>query len=194
MATIITLRKVTREEISGAYNKVMQWFFAYPNAEMSLSDISERLRIAKTTANRIIGLLVKEGFLLKKVAGKTWRLSCNQQHPYNVTRKIAYNLLLIYESRILEAVHEQIESPRAIVLFGSYRKGDDTEESDIDIAVEVLDSRELRIYTLGSIPQLGYRKSVKVNLHVFSRNKIDLNLFSNIANGIALQGFLEARP
>ena len=47
---------------------------------------------------------------------------------------------------------------------------------------------------LGIVEQLGYRKKVNVNLHVFSRNKIDLNLFVNIANGIVLDGFLEVRP
>ena len=41
---------------------------------------------------------------------------------------------------------------------------------------------------------IGYRKNVPVNVHVFSRNKIDLNLFANIANGIILEGFLEVRP
>ena len=41
---------------------------------------------------------------------------------------------------------------------------------------------------------LGYRKNIKVNLHVFSRKHIDLNVFANIANGIVLNGFLEVRP
>lgn len=173
--------------------KTINWFFSFPNIEMSLNDLSRELEISKTTANRIVTQLVNEGFLEKKVLGKTWRISCNQNHYYFRTRKIGYNLIMIYESGILEEIHKRIPSPRATILFGSYRKGDDTEESDIDIAVEVLDDEDVRIFELGEVPQLGYRKNVRVNLHVFSRNKIDLNLFSNIANGIVLEGFLEVR-
>ena len=100
----------------------------------------------------------------------------------------------IYQSGILEAIYKKIPNPRAVILFGSYRKGDDTEQSDIDIAVEVLGNEEMRIEKLGNVEELGFRKNVKVNLHIFSRNKVDLNLFANIANGIALSGFLEVRP
>ena len=53
---------------------------------------------------------------------------------------------------------------------------------------------DVKIVELGVLPEFGYRKDVLVNLYIFSRNKADLNLFSNIANGIVLEGFLEARP
>ena len=79
-------------------------------------------------------------------------------------------------------------------MFGSYRKGDDTDKSDIDLAIEIVGNEDIKIVQLGAIPQIGYRKNVPVNLHIFSRNKIDLNLFNNIVNGIVLEGFLEASP
>ena len=52
----------------------------------------------------------------------------------------------------------------------------------------------MQIIGLGVVEQLGYRKNVPINLYIFSRNKIDLNLFANIANGFVLDGFLEVRP
>ena len=123
-----------------------------------------------------------------------WRISCNLRHPYNLTRKIGYNLILVYESMVLEKIRKQIPNSKSIILFGSYRKGDDNEKSDIDLAVEVVDDEDVEIKELETIPQLGYRKNVKVNMHIFSRNRINLNLFANIANGIILQGFLEVKP
>lgn len=182
------------ENLNEAYNKVLLWFFSYPTKEMSLSDIAEILEMSKTTANKIVGKLEKEGFLKKEVIGKVWRVSCNQNHVYNFSRKIAYNLLMIYESGIIRAIHEIVPNPRAIILFGSYRKGDDNEKSDMDIAVEILGGEDIKIRNLGVIKNFAYRKKVPVNLHIFSRNKIDLNLFANIANGIVLEGFLEVRP
>lgn len=177
-----------------AYTKIQNYFFDYPTKELSLNDICSAVKISKTNANIYVEQLIKESFLNRQIIGKLWRISCNQKHDYNITRKIPYHLGLIFEAKIIDAVHELIPSVRTIVLFGSYRKGDDTEDSDIDIAVEVIGDNELKIIELGVIPQIGYRQNVIVNLHVFSRNKINLNLFANIANGIVLEGFLEVKP
>ena len=185
---------VNVRELKEAYPKILLWFFAYPTREIGLNDLSEALVISKTTAHRIVEQLVKEGFLKKEVLGKIWRISCNQNHVYNYSKKIAYNLILIYESGIIKKIRKVIQNPRAIILLGSYRKGDDTEISDIDIAVEVLGNENLKIENIGTIKKFGYRNNVPVNLHIFSRNGIDLNLFANIANGILLEGFLEVRP
>lgn len=191
---VTQLKRVDPREETEAYRKVLHWFFSYPNKEISLNDLTQVLEISKKTANVVVTQLVSEEFLKKDVLGRLWRISCNQGHRYNVTRKIGHNLTLIYESGIMEGIHKLLPSSKVVVLFGSYRKGDDTEKSDIDIAVEVLDNEDLRTVDLGIVPQLGYRQNVPVHIHIFSRNKIDLNLFSNIANGIVLEGFLEVHP
>ncbi|MEK6936045.1 MAG: nucleotidyltransferase domain-containing protein [Nanoarchaeota archaeon] len=192
------LEKVEMLEQGEAYAKIIQWFFAYPLLPISLSDLSRELKISKKTATGIISELVEIGFIIKEEIGRSWRLSCNQKHTYNFTKKISYNLSLIYqflyETDMISKIYEIIGNPKAIVLFGSYRKGDDTDNSDIDLAVEIVGNEDIKIVQLGAIPQIGYRKNVLVNLHIFSRNKIDLNLFNNIANGIVLEGFLEASP
>ena len=188
------LNKVKSMETTIAYQKVIGWFFAYPLKEMSLNDLSAALNMPKTTAKKVVEQLIKEGFLNRELFGKMWKISCNQNHIYNHTRKISQNLNMIFESQILDILHDKIRNPKSVILFGSYRKGDDNEKSDIDIAVEVLGNEEMKIAELGVIPQFGFRKNVLVNLHIFSRNKIDLNLFSNISNGILLEGFLEVKP
>lgn len=189
----VTFKK-SMVQIDDAYRKVMYWFFANPTREISLNDLTKQVNISKTTANKVASQLEQEGFLNIEVLGKVWRISCNQQHIFNTLRKISYNLELIYESGIIQEVLKVIPHPRSIILFGSYRKGDDIETSDIDIAVETLDNKEVKIVSIGVIPQLGYRQKVKVNLLKFSRNKIDVNLFANLVNGIVLYGFFEAKP
>lgn len=174
------------------YISVIYWFFSYPTREVSLSDLTSILNISKITGNRVVNELVKAGFLKKEVLGKIWRISCNAQHPLN-RLKIPYNLTLIYSSVIIDEISKKFPNARSVVLFGSYRKGDDNDKSDIDIAVELLGNNDLKIIELGKF-NLGYRKNIPVNLHVFSRSKIDLNLFANIANGIILSGFLEVKP
>ncbi len=187
------LKGVEVEEIERAYEKALIWFYAFPRRTIGLTELAKCIRASKTATKQAVSSLIEQDFLLKEVAGKAWILSANQKHPYFKIKKIPYHLDKIYESGILRAIHQHFPQARAIVLFGSYRWGDDVEDSDIDIAIEVLDNRELKIVRLGILEQLGYRKNIPVNLHIFSRNKIDLNLFANIANGIVLEGFLEVR-
>lgn len=187
------LRNVDVNELERTPDKCLVWFYAYPTAKIGLSDLAKSINSSKTAAKQAVESLVNVQFLNRDVVGKAWLLSANQKHPYFITKKIPYNLNLVYESGILEEVYKVVPSARNIILFGSYRWGTDTEESDIDIAVEVVDNKDLKIINLGTIGQLGYRKNILINLHIFSRNKVDLNLFANIANGIILDGFLEVR-
>lgn len=192
------LKKTEIIELNEAYNKVLGWFFSYPLTPISLTDLAAQLKISKKTTSKIVGQLIKEEFLIKEEIGRVWRIYCNQQHIYNYTRKIGYNLSLVYqalyESGAIGQINEITGNPKVIILFGSYRKGDDTDKSDIDLAIEVTGNEEPKIICLGVLPNLGYRKNIPLNLHIFSRNKIDINLFSNISNGIVLQGFLEVHP
>lgn len=190
----IQIRRAGRVEEKEAYAKALEWFFSFPSRELTLSDLSLELKISKTTANNIVRQLSDEGFLKKETLGRTWRIAYNQNQPNFIARKIGYNIIKIYESGILGEIHKRIPNPKAVILFGSYRKGDDVENSDIDLAVETADDKEPRILKLGNVRQIGYRKNVPVNIFIFSRKKIDLNVFANIANGIVLEGFLEVRP
>ncbi|MBD3252478.1 hypothetical protein GF386_01990 [Candidatus Pacearchaeota archaeon] len=188
------LSNVKTAELKESYRTVLFLFFSYPDRKIGLNDLSEELGIAKTTAKTLVLKLVDEGFLKKEEVGKAWRISCNNDHFYNKTLKITYNLELIFLSKIIQDIYRKIPGTKAIILFGSYRWGDDNENSDIDIAVETLDNQDLRIIEFGKFNQFGYRKNIPINLHVFSRNKINLNLFANISNGIILDGFLEVHP
>ena len=183
--------KIIKE--SKALLKVLYWFFSYPTEPLSLSDLAKNVNISKTTANKAVTYLMQDGFLNIETLGKIWRISCNINHQYNKTYKIPFNLQQIYTSGILDAIKKETPQAQSIILFGSYMKGDDDKNSDIDIAVEVVDNKNPETITLGTT-DMGYRKNVKVNLFIFSRNKVDLNVFSNIANGIVLDGFLEVRP
>ncbi len=188
-----TKLKNVENTLSSSREKVIAWFFAYPSSEVSLTNLTKQVGISKTHASRVVSELVNERFLKLEVLGKIWRIKSNFKHKYFRTKRIAHNLSQIGESNILEAINNIIPNYSSVVLFGSYRKGDDNEDSDIDIAVEVKNKKSLEIIELGKIKKFGYRKNVIVNLHIFNRSNIDINLFSNISNGIVLDGFLEVK-
>ncbi|MBD3318511.1 hypothetical protein GF342_01230 [Candidatus Woesearchaeota archaeon] len=188
-----TLRGTSKSDLERALDKVLVWFYGHPETDFTLSELCTNLEISKTTANTIVNHLESIGFLTKQVLGKVWRIRANPSHDFFITKKIPFNLQSVYECGVLQWIATNIPNARAVILFGSYRNGDDTEQSDIDIAVEVLSNQEIEIIPL-HVKALGYRTNVPLNVHVFSRNKIDLNVFANIANGILLKGFLEVRP
>jgi len=188
------LKNVNLLELSETYRRVLYSFFSFPEQAIGLNDLSEQIGASKTGTKAAVAHLLREGFLNKEEVGNAWRLSAKPKNPFTITRKIPYNLQVIYESGLISTIYNKIPSARAIILFGSYRWGTDNEKSDIDIAVEVLDNRNMRIENLGIIERFGFRTKVAVNLHIFSRNRVDLNLFTNIANGILLDGLLEVHP
>jgi len=189
----MTDKKIKVSTNSESYQKVLHWFFAFPYKKISLNKLSEELAISKSNANRIVEKLVNVGFLEKQVIGKTWQLSCNIKHSFNQEYKIPYNLNLIYSSDIINKVNKKIPNAKAIILFGSYRWGSDNENSDIDIAVELLGKEKLKIEELEKIKEIGFRRNIPVNLHIYSKGNIDVNLYTNIINGIVLNGLIEVK-
>lgn len=194
MAKKLSIENLEMNKSREAELKMVYWFFAYPELKITLSDLSSELGIAKATANRIVKKLVKNDFLILEKIGKAWRICSNKSHPLNRTLKISYNLSLVYSVDLISKIYLKIGHPKAIILFGSYRKGDDNEKSDLDIAVEVAGNQEHKVIHLEDLKEFGYRRNVPVQVHVFSRSKVDINLFANIANGIVLDGFLEVKP
>ncbi len=193
----IKIDKIELMKIANAKQKILYWFFSFPTCETGLNDLASDLEISKVSAKKAIEILIEEEFLNKKVYGKAWRITCNPDHVYNFSSKVSFNLELVSQLYFLELrklILEKIGTPKSVSLFGSYRKGDDTKKSDLDIAIEISGSNKAKIIELGNVQKLGHRSNVKVNAYVYSRKNVDINLFSNIANGIVLEGFLEVKP
>ena len=92
--------------------------------------------------------------------------------------------MTVLESGIIAHIEEKL-TPKCIVLFGSYQRGEDTEESDIDLFIE---AKHKTINT----KQFEKKLNRKVELH-FNKSftKYPQELKNNIINGIVLHGFLE---
>jgi len=188
---MVELNAKSLVDLSEVYRKVSYYFFSYPQALISLSDLASNISSSKTATKQAVLRLIKEGAISKIEAGNAWLMKAEQKSKSIIRDKIPYNLQMIYGSDIISEVYEKYPNANAISLFGSYRWGTDNENSDIDIAVEVSGMKKLAIEELGTIKKFGYRKNVKVNLHIFSRKNTDINLLTNIYNGILLDGLLE---
>lgn len=188
---MLDLQSTNNIEISEVYRKVMCFFFSYPQISIGITNLASSISASKNATKEVVIKLISEEFLNKIVIGKSWLITLNPKSKTLITAKIPYNLQIIYQSDIIKKIYELYPGASAIILFGSYRWGTDNENSDIDIAVELNNINKFNIRVLGNFKKLGYRKNIKVNLHIFSRKVIDINLLTNIHNGIILDGFLE---
>ena len=99
----------------------------------------------------------------------------------------------VYRSGLVEFLIDYFKNPKAIVLFGSFRKGEDLSNSDMDIAIETDEDKEYEVTGLRELLEFEKILGRKIQLHLFNRKKIDISVFNNIANGIILWGFLEVK-
>lgn len=182
--------KKEKDKIKYSYIKVKELFFSLSEREFSLTEVSKLARVSKSNALMAIESLLSEKIINRKIIGRSWVLSFNRT-PENFKKKVSYNLNLILENSILAHIIVKYPNAKAIVLFGSYRKGDDTEKSDIDLAIELPGKGKYDIREEQIIKRLGYRENIRLSLHLFNKDKIDKNLLLNIYNGIVLEGFLE---
>ncbi len=188
------LQKPSPAELHSASLRILHWFFAYPDRDWTFTEICENTNTAKKTALPILDAFFKDKVIKKTELGRSWRLVANTESPYFIRMKIATNLANIYGTTLVDQIREAYPQAKSITLFGSFRKGEDAPGSDMDIAVEIPGTKQPRIEHFSTIISIGYRPNVSVNVLLFSRDTTDINLFSNIVNGIVLDGFLEAKP
>jgi len=180
--------------VQNSIQRVLEVLFQRPEQEFSLSDLAKEAEVAKSHIGEILAQLERLGFITVVKLTKIWRIKANQQSENFLKSKIVYNLNFIYQSGLVEFLNEHFGSPKAIVLFGSFRRGEDFSTSDIDIAIETDETGEYR--TVGLQILSGFEKEInrKIQLHLFNRKNVDTHVFSNIANGILLSGFLDVKP
>jgi predicted nucleotidyltransferase len=189
-----------------AKQKVLEHLFRFPDKEFSLSDLAKDAGVSKSN----IGVILKEfhDFDIIKIIqlSKIWRIKANQQNWFFLRSKMVFNLNFIYQSGLVEFLNEFYKNPKAIILFGSFRRGDDITSSDIDIAIEVDEECESAVLDFVNVLKAekkdkeaelvnSIEKEIKrkFQLFIFNRKNVDLHVFNNIANGIVLYGFLEVR-
>lgn len=183
--------KSSKLAVESSFNRVMGIILKYPDKEFSLSDLAKEAGVAKPHIGAILKDLEKADFIVIEKLSKIWRIRANQQNWDFKKNKVVYNLNFIYQSRIVEFLNEYFKNPKNIILFGSFRKGEDLSSSDIDIAIESDEVDEYKTFGMRELTDFEKEAGRKIQIHLFNKKNVDINVFNNIANGIVLSGFLE---
>ena len=150
--------------------------------KLSQREIAKLLDVSPTAVSKSLRKLLEKNLAQVEKTKNINFVSLNRDEQKAIELKRVENLKQIYLSGLSDYLLNNLAGS-TIILFGSYSNGEDTLNSDIDIAV--IERKEKPV-------QLDkYEKILNRNLHLLffeSWKKINKHLKNNILNGIILHG------
>ncbi|MEM3373583.1 MAG: nucleotidyltransferase domain-containing protein [Candidatus Woesearchaeota archaeon] len=158
----------------------------YKKAGLSLNQrqIAKSLNVSSPAVLKALPILKKLNYIIYEKDKETGRVSIklNLENRDIINYKRAENLKQIYESGLFDCLEKEFPGS-TIILFGSYSRGDDLVNSDIDIAVINTEEKKINLSKFEKVLER------KINLNFFdSFQNINKYLKENLANGILLAG------
>ncbi|MDY6764520.1 MAG: BlaI/MecI/CopY family transcriptional regulator, partial [Halobacteria archaeon] len=123
------------QKLTKKTEEVLEYFFKHPTEEVHIRGLSDATGVPYSSVRNALHNLEEKGLVKKREESKMTFYTANRESDEFRRQKRVYNLETLYNSGVIDALDKGLR-PDAIVLFGSYLQGSDTEESDIDIAVE----------------------------------------------------------
>jgi predicted nucleotidyltransferase len=109
--------------------KILDFFLKNPSSEFTQSRVRKKLGIAKLSAMKWLNFLVKNRILLKRTEGRMIFYKLDRENV------IVKQLKILFTVSELRGKLERLKTDAEIWLFGSASRGEDFEDSDIDILV-----------------------------------------------------------
>jgi|SRR3989344_1895731 len=144
--------------------KMLKFFLKNPYKEVYLRELAKALKISPFASKKYIDMLTKESIIIEERKANLRYLHANINNLFFKYLKITYSINLMLKSSLVEYLKENIPNISSIVLFGSAAKGEDTEDSDIDLVVI---GKE--IYP--NLKKIENILSKTINLHIFTWNE-----------------------
>lgn len=165
----------------------MEIFFENPLEELHLREIARRTKLSPNTVMNINKVLVKQGLLLKAKKRHIVAFKANIDNINFINEKKLFNLRNIYDSNIVEYLADLYNNPSAIILFGSYSKGEDNAKGDIDIAVLTKRKEKANLDI--------FERKLKRSVHLLEVDidNISKEFLNSLINGIVLHGYLSLK-
>lgn len=162
----------------------MEFFFRHPERKFHLRELERLTGLSMPGVRKIADRLVKEGLLESKREKVVKNYYAKRDEKF-VQIKRAYNLYSIFSSGVLDFLKSKYKEPEAIVLFGSYGKGEDISKSDIDIAV--ITPKHEKLDFSGFEDKLAR----KIKIYEIKLEKAEKEFLNTLSNGIILHGYLK---
>lgn len=173
-------------KIKNIKERLREYFFVNPTAKKRVRQLERELKLPLPSVIRYCKELEKEEILTRvEISGVTF-YTANRTSKTFLLEKRLFNLKSIFESGIIYYCIKEYSNP-VIVLFGSYSRGEDTEESDIDLYIQTPSKTEITLKQFEPI----LKRKIQVFSYQAIRHISNKHLANNIINGIVLNNFME---
>ena len=167
--------------------KVAEVIFNRPNTTFHIRGLAKETGLSTTAVIQAVEEL--SGFLIVEKTTITTDVKADVESEAFLFYKKVFNLYRLERYTIIQTLKDAYRA-KTIVLFGSFAKGEDVEDSDVDILILTShkDATGISNYIAKCEKQLNRR----INLHVLSSLENSSSEFKNaIANGIVLHGYVK---
>lgn len=168
------------------YNKykVLKLFLDSPTDSFRLREIARLTKISPPSVMDYLKEFEKEGLIEKKVKRKVpFYIALRESSDFILYKKISI-IFELNKSGIIDYLWDKL-SPEAIILYGSYSRGESIEDSDIDLFILGKEKNiDLKVFEskLSKKVHLLFNESLK---------EVSNELKNNILNGIVLKGYMK---
>ncbi len=164
--------------------RILQEFFDSPRKSFQIREISRIVKLAHPSVIKHLQVLEKMGFILKEKKGVYPAFKANRDSEDFKLLKKQNIVWRIHQCGLLGLLEEKF-LPDCIVLFGSCARGEDNEESDIDLFVQAKEE---------DIKFEKFEKLLKRKINILFEPKLknlSKELLNNIINGQVVYGYLK---
>jgi len=170
--------------------KVVKFFIEHPYEEIYLRQLAKKLKLSPFAVKKYTDFLITESIITEERKANLRYFKANSSNLFFKQMKIAYNVRLILQSRLIDFLKQEITTISSIVLYGSLAKGEDDTKSDIDILII---GKEKRL----NVEKYEEKIGKKITLQILSWSEWNKNARANsafyyevISNGKSLFGEL----
>ena len=170
--------------------RVAKLIFNYPNKTFHIRMLEKETGFSTTAIIDSINELRKFEVIQMEYTALTTNIKANLESEAYRFYKLVFNLYRLKRYKFVDNLIKIFNQPEAIVLFGSFAKGEDIEESDIDILV--ICSSKPEKYLDGTINVFEKEMNRKINITILpSLDKSSKEFKNAVANGIVLDGYIK---
>lgn len=166
--------------------KIKEHFLENPTEKLRVREIERKLDLSLPSVIRYCKELTKEGILRTEEIGSVVFYTADRTNSKYLLEKKLYNIRKFYKSGIIDYLKHELSNP-AVVLFGSYAKGEDIEKSDIDLYIETPSKKELNLE--------DFENRLKRKIQVLRSKSLkeikNPHLANNIINSITVNSYVE---
>ncbi len=172
-------------------DNILNLFIKEPEKQFHVRQISKLFNKSPSTISKYLKELEKKQILKSEKRLNHLLFRANIENEKFKQLKLNYNLNLLHDSGFIDYLIKEFNYPKAIILFGSFARAENTSASDIDLLILSSSNKNIKLN--------NFEKKLGHNIQIFIRSKKDIEkmkrqnkeLLNNWINGITLYGFWE---